>query len=251
MKMYEFNKELLERLDEVTGISRSRIGQMAGKSKDFMRHIVLGSQDIKIGCLIELCDALQFPIGYFFYNQEEGPVENPARTFDYKPVQIDLRVVSELLKGEAGEYHVPIYKVMSAVGYEDCRSRSWTKDFSSMTARGLVALCNGMRLNMNKIIVDPMKKVPSIYTPKQFTDRCIELRNERIDYHAKYRDKPVKRRGRKKAATIEELSQTISEMKKLLEMQAQQIAELKRDNARLKRGEGYISLAAESNTYGE
>ena len=184
--MYKFNYYLLEHLDEVTGIARSRIGLMSGKSKDYMRHVVLESRDIKMGDLMEVCDALRIPVGNFFYLEGTEPVSEVAAAYDYKPAQFDMTILGELLRGEKSRYEVPLYKIMNAAGNADCRNRKWTKDIRHITARDLVKLCNGMRLGMHRIITCPMKSVSAAFTLKQLEDRCAELCKERIRYDEKY-----------------------------------------------------------------
>ena len=120
--MYIFNFSLLERLDEVTGIARSRIGLMSGKSKDFMRHVVLESKNIKMGDLMDICDALRIPVGSFFYLEGTEAATTATPLFDYKPAQFDMTILGELLRGEKSRYEVPLYKIMNAAGNADCRS---------------------------------------------------------------------------------------------------------------------------------
>ena len=224
--MYEFNYHLLEHLDEVTGIARSRIGLMSGKSKDFMRHVVLESCDIKMGDLMEMCDALRIPIGNFFYLEGTEPVREVAATYDYKPAKFDMTILGELLRGEKSRYEVPLYKIMNAAGNADCRNRRWTKDIRHITARDLVKLCNGMRLGMHRIVTCPMKSVPSAFTIKQLEDRCTELCKERIRYDEKYGNAyvPKYRAARKErqmqaeatetsAVTLESIQQMLIEIK--------------------------------------
>ena len=222
--MYEFNYWLLEHLDEVTGVARFKIGLMSGKSKDFMRHVLLESRDIKMGDLLDICNALRIPVGYFFYVRGTEPVVAISPSFAYEPATLTTPLVDELLRGERGKYGVPVFKVMSAVGHEDCRLRKWTKDFSKITARTLVNLCNGMRINMQRLVACPMKSVPSCFTTKQFTDRCEELCRTEINMNAKY-DYPTK--AERRAAKLREEEQMQQMMKKMTEMQ-QALADVQR-----------------------
>ena len=179
--MYEFNYWLLEHLDEVTGIARSRIGLMSGKSKDFMRHVLLESHDIKMGDLMDICDALRIGVGNFFYLEGTEPVREVAAIYDYKPAKFDMTILGELLRGEKSRYEVPLYKIMNAAGNADCRNRKWTKEIRHITARDLVKLCNGMRLGMHRIVACPMKSVPAAFTTKDgkiATWVCINHKNK-------------------------------------------------------------------------
>lgn len=223
--MYEFNYHLLERLDEVTGIARSRIGLMSGKSKDFMRHVILESRNIKMGDLMDVCDALRIPVGNFFYLKGTEATTTATAVFDYKPAQFDMTILGELLRGEKSRFEVPLYKIMNAAGNADCRNRKWTKDMRRITAQGLVKLCNGMCLGMHRIIACPMKSVPVAFTQKQLEDRCAELCKERIRYDEKYGNAyaPKYRAARRErlqveaaetsAVTLESIQQMLIEIK--------------------------------------
>lgn len=253
--MYEFNYWLLEHLDEVTGIARSRIGLMSGKSKDFMRHVLLESHDIKMGDLMDICDALRIGVGNFFYLDGTEPVREVAATYDYKPAKFDMTILGELLRGEKSRYEVPLYKIMNAAGNADCRNRKWTKDIRHITARDLVKLCNGMRLGMHRIVACPMKSVPAAFTMKQLDDRCAELCKERIRYDEKYGNvyAPKYRAARKaqkqaeaaepSAAILENIQQMLVEMQRTQQAMQQQIDALTAENRHL-REMGHIGLAA-------
>ena len=251
--MYEFNYWLLEHLDEVTGVARFKIGLQSGKSKDFMRHVLLESHDIKMGDLLDICNALRIPVGHFFYVRGTEPVTALAPSFTYEPATLTTTLVDELLRGERGKYGVPVFKVMSAVGHEDCRLRKWTKDFSKITARTLVALCNGMRINMQRLVTCPMKSVPSCFTAKQFTDRCEELCRTEMNMNAKY-DYPTKaeRRAEKQREaeqlqqmmkTMAEMQQALADVQRTVQEQQQRINALVKENHQL-REMGHVGLAA-------
>ncbi len=221
--MYEFNYHLLERLDEVTGIARSRIGLMSGKSKDFMRHVILESRNIKMGDLMDVCDALRIPVGNFFYLKGTEAITTATAVFDYKPAQFDMTILGELLRGEKSRYEVPLYKIMNAAGNADCRNRKWTKDMRRITAQGLVKLCNGMCLGMHRIIACPMKSVPVAFTQKQLEERCAELCASRICADGKYGDKyklkyraearAAREAAKENTATLESIQQMLVEIK--------------------------------------
>lgn len=251
--MYEFNYWLLEHLDEVTGVARFKIGLMSGKSKDFMRHVLLESHDIKMGDLLDICNALRIPVGCFFYVRGTESVTRPTPTFAYEAASFDTTVIGELLKGDRGRYGVPTYKVMNAAGHEDCRNRKWASDITRITAYTLVDLCNGMCINLSQIISCPMKSLPSCFTAKQFADRCESLKQANIPMNLKYNYPTRKERNETKrreeeqlkqmADTMAEMQKTLAAMQSTLREQQQRIDALSSENRHL-REMGHISLAA-------
>ena len=251
--MYIFNFSLLERLDEVTGIARSRIGLMSGKSKDFMRHVLLESKNIKMGDLMDICDALRIPVGNFFYLEGTEAAKTATPLFDYKPAQFDMTILGELLRGEKSRYEVPLYKIMNAAGNADCRNRKWTKNMRRITAHGLVKLCNGMCLGMHRVISCPMKSIPVAFTQKQLEDRCAELCVSRICADGKYGDKykpkyraeakAARVAAKENAATLESIQKMLIEMRQTQQAMQQQIDALTAENRHL-REMGHVGLAA-------
>lgn len=252
--MYKFNYWLLEHLDKVTGVARFKIGLMSGKSKDFMRHVLLDSHDIKMGDLMDICNTFHIPIGCFFYAQGTEPVTRPTPNFAYEAASFDMTLLDELLKGERGKFGIPVYKLMNAAGNEDCRLRKWTNDITRITARTLVDLCNGVCINMPRIIACPMKSIPSCFTDKQFADRCETLKQAVISYNMKY-DYPTEaqRRAnkRKSEEQMKQMADAISELQKALDtMQREQhemkrkIEDLRTENRRLTSENARLSIAA-------
>ena len=257
--MYEFNEYLLENLDTVTGIKRASIGMRSGKSKDFMRHVVLESHDIKMCDLLDICDAMRIPVGHFFYVQGTEPVRTLTGKFDYKPAKMNSGLYNELMKGCSGRYSVPVYKIMCAMGIEDGHARIWTKDVSRITARMLVKLCNAMRMNMTRIIACPMRSVPSLFTMKKFEDRCAELLEQDIQYDAKYPERiAAAKEAQRKARDVyknkidiikkmDEMESAMEEMRRAMAEQQREIEALRKENCMLKEI-GSIGIAASPNT---
>lgn len=257
--MYEFNYWLLEHLDEVTGIKRAGIGLRAGKSKDFMRHVLLESHDIKMCDLLDICNALRIPIGSFFCIEGKEPVRNLTPSFDCKPAKLDVTVYEELMKGSEGRYRVPIYKIMYSIGIEDCHARSWTKNMERITARTLVRLCNAMCLDLTLLIACPMKSVPSVYTMKQFEGKCAELVETYVQYDGKYAERiAAAKEAQRKARDVyknkidiikkmDEMERAMEEMRRAMAEQQREIDALREENRMLKEI-GSIGLAASPNT---
>ncbi len=253
--MYEFNYWLLEHLDEVTGIKRAGIGLRAGKSKDFMRHVLLESHDIKMCDLLDICNALRIPIGSFFFIEGKEPVRNLTPSFDCKPAKLDVTIYEELMKGSEGRYRVAIYKIMYSIGIEDCHARSWTKNMERITARTLVRLCNAMCLDMTALIACPMKSVPSLYTVKQFETKCAELVETYVQYDGKYAERlaanAAKKREKRQSlapdATAEKLAniqQMLMEMQRTQQDMQRQIEALRSENRRLVEENTRLSIVA-------
>lgn len=241
--MYEFNYWLLEHLDEMTGVARFKIGLMSGKSKDFMRHVLNESHDIKMCDLMDICNTFHIPVGCFFYVSGTGSVTRPTPAFAYEAASFDSEFINELLKGERGRFGVPTYKLMNAAGYEDCRNRKWASDFTRITAYTLVNLCNGMCINMQHFITCPMKSIPSCFTDKQFADRCEALKQAVIPMNMKYNYPTPKERNEARQSKEEQIKQmtdaiaeiqnTLAKMQHIIQEQQQRIKLLEKGNRQL------------------
>lgn len=170
-------------------------------------------------------------------------VTRPTPAFAYETASFDSVFINELLKGERGKFGVPAYKMMNAAGYEDCRNRKWASDFTRITAYTLVDLCNGMCINMQRIITCPMKSIPSFFTDKQFADRCEALKQATISMNIKYNYPTPKERNeakRRKEEQIKQMTDEIAEMQNtltimqhIIQEQQQRIELLEKGNRQL------------------
>lgn len=223
-----------------------------------MRHVLLESHDIKMCDLLDICNALRIPVGSFFCIEGKEPVRNLTPSFDYKPAKLDVTMYEELMKGNDGRYRVPTYKIMYAIGIEDCHARSWTKKMERITARTLVRLCNAMCLDLTLLIACPMKSVPSLYTVKQFEGKCAELVEKYVLYDGKYAErlaanaaKKREKREKRQAATpdatsakLESIQQMLVEMQRTQQDMQRQIEALRSENRRLVEENTRLSIVA-------
>lgn len=231
--MYTFNFWLFARIPSVLWIKTGEFCQSVGHHIGWYSRAVNKYGDIGIVDLLNICNTYRLPIAYFFLREGET-LQNVEPIRSYLPAKLDGAVLIDIAAGHEGNAHVSDMKVNELFGRHRWGSIPWMADPTKMTAKQLVDACNLLKLDINRILIDPMKMLPSLYTKEEHEEVVAQLQP------VAYGRWMPKKKGRGKSTKLAEENERLK----------REIEALRRENAQLKKdGYTHIGIAAEENAY--